>query len=72
VEEKVQELGPEGIKMFLNTAYGGKGPNSEVGFVAEKGLLFENLPLLRPTRLLEPEELDYYAEAYSRNGLRAR
>jgi len=70
VEEKVQQLGPEGIRMFLNAAYGGKGPNGEVGFGAEKGLLLENLPLLRPTPLLEPEELDYYAEVYSRNGLR--
>jgi soluble epoxide hydrolase / lipid-phosphate phosphatase len=70
VEEKIRQLGPDGIRMFLNAAYGGRGPNNEVGFEAEKGLLFENLPLLRPTRLLEPEELEYYAEAYSRNGLR--
>lgn len=70
VEEKVKEMGPQGIRLFLNALYGGKGPNNEVGFVAEEGLLFDNWPLLGPTRLLEPEELDYYAEAFSRNGLR--
>jgi soluble epoxide hydrolase / lipid-phosphate phosphatase len=70
VEEKVQEMGKEGIKMFLNAMYGGRGPNKEAGFVEEKGLLFENFPLLQATRFLSPEELDFYSEAYSRNGLR--
>jgi soluble epoxide hydrolase / lipid-phosphate phosphatase len=70
VEKEVEKIGPNGIRIFLNAMYGGKGPNGEVGFVAEKGLLFENWPLLAPTRLLEPEELDHYTEAYSRQGLR--
>jgi soluble epoxide hydrolase / lipid-phosphate phosphatase len=70
VEKEVEKMGPDGIRMFLNAMYGGKGPNGEGGFVPEKGLLFENWPLLGPTRLLEPEELDYYTEAYSRHGLR--
>ena len=70
VEKQVQALGREGIKMFLNAMYGGTGPNKEVGFVVEKGVLFSNLPLLGATPLLSPKELDYYAEAYSRNGLK--
>jgi pimeloyl-ACP methyl ester carboxylesterase len=68
VEEKIKSK--EDIKQFLNAMYGGKGPNHEVGFVAEKGVLFDNLPKLEPNRLLSEEELEYYAECYSRNGLR--
>jgi pimeloyl-ACP methyl ester carboxylesterase len=58
------------IRLFLNAMYGGHGPNREVGFVAEQGLLFDNWPLLGPTPLLTPEELDYYVQAYARSGLR--
>lgn len=68
VEEKVKTK--EEIKQFLSAVYGGRGPNYEVGFVAEKGVLFENIPVLEPTRLLSEEELEYYAESFSRNGLR--
>jgi soluble epoxide hydrolase/lipid-phosphate phosphatase len=70
VEKRVAEMGPRGIRLFLNAMYGGRGPNREAGFAAEKGLLFENWPFLERTRLLSPEELDYYVEAYSRHGLR--
>jgi pimeloyl-ACP methyl ester carboxylesterase len=67
VEERVQ--GKEKIKEFLNAMYGGRGPNGEVGFVSEQGVLFENLPKLSKTRLLDEEELDYYAECYAKNGM---
>ncbi len=42
----------EQIKQFLNGLYGGKGPNGEVGFIPEQGVLLENLPKLRPTRIV--------------------
>ncbi|KAK3176905.1 hypothetical protein OEA41_008231 [Lepraria neglecta] len=57
------------IKQFLNGLYGGKGPNGEVGFDVRKGVLFENLPILRKTPLLDEEMLEYYAEEYCRNGM---
>ena len=42
----------EQIKQFLNALYGGRGPNGEVGFVPEQGVLLQNLPKLNPNRLL--------------------
>ncbi|KAI9877118.1 MAG: hypothetical protein M1830_004742 [Pleopsidium flavum] len=59
----------EQIKQFLNGLYGGRGPNGEVGFIPEQGVLLQNLPKLKPTRLLGEKELDYYADQYARNGL---
>ena len=57
------------IKQFLNGLYGGKGPNGEVGFDVRKGVLFENLPILRKSALLDEEVLECYAEEYYRNGI---
>lgn len=42
----------EQIKQFLNGLYGGRGPNGEVGFIPELGVLLQNLSKLKPTRLL--------------------
>jgi soluble epoxide hydrolase / lipid-phosphate phosphatase len=67
VGERIQ--GKEKLKEFLNAMYSGRGPNGEVGFVPEQGILFENLPKLKKTRLLDEEELDYYAECYAKNGI---
>jgi hypothetical protein len=49
--------------------YGGTGPNGEKGFDVRKGVLFENLGVLRKTPLLGEEELEVYAEEFSRNGM---
>ena len=68
VEEHIQ--GNEKLRQFLNAMYGGRGPNREVGFTSEGGILFENLPKLQKNRLMTEEELDYYAECYARNGMR--
>lgn len=70
VEEAIAALGKDGVRVFLNAMYGARGPRREVGFVPERGLVLESLALLGTTRLLGPEELDYYVEAYSRHGLR--
>ena len=67
VEEHIKTTAQ--IKQFLNGLYGGKGPNGEVGFDVRKGVLFENLPILRKTPLLDEEVLEYYAEEYCRNGM---
>ncbi|MCJ1413409.1 hypothetical protein MMC19_007514 [Ptychographa xylographoides] len=60
----------EQIRLFLNAMYGGKGPNGEVGFSPQSGIIFENLPHLGPSPLLSAQELDYYADEYAKNGLR--
>lgn len=57
------------IRRFLNGMYGARGPNRESLFSPEKGLLFENLEKVGKTRLLSDEEMEYYVEQYSRNGL---
>lgn len=57
------------IREFLNGFYGGIGPNREVGFVAEEGAMLDNLPKLRPTRLLTEREMDYYVDEYARSGV---
>ena len=40
------------MRQLLNAMYGGRGPQGEDGFTVEEGLVFENLPIVRPTRLL--------------------
>ena len=64
VEKHIQSK--DDIRQFLNALYGGKGPNGELGFEVEKGLVFENLPKLGRTRLLDERTLDYYAEQYAK------
>lgn len=59
------------LRSFLNGCLGfPQGPNGEVGFTPEHGMHFENFPVLSPTPLFTPVELDYYAAEYARNGLR--
>lgn len=43
------------IRAFLNGLFGGKGPNGEVAFVAEKGVHLDVLKKLRKTRLFTAE-----------------
>jgi pimeloyl-ACP methyl ester carboxylesterase len=59
----------EQIRQFLNAMYGGRGPNGELGFNVNPGIIYENLPKLQPTRLMSPEELDYYADCWARHGV---
>lgn len=62
VQQHIQ--GREKLRQFLNAMYGGHGPEGEVGFEPTKGVLFDNLPILRKTTLLSDEELDYYTQQY--------
>ena len=55
--------------MFLNALYGGRGPKGERGFYAHKGVRFDELPILRPTQLLDEATLDYYTDQYQKNGM---
>ncbi|KAF4976203.1 hypothetical protein FZEAL_7095 [Fusarium zealandicum] len=66
VEDRIQ--GEEKVRQFLNALYGGRGPNGEWGFVTEKGILFDNLPLLERSRLIPEEELAYYTKEYAARG----
>ncbi|PNY27901.1 Bifunctional epoxide hydrolase 2 [Tolypocladium capitatum] len=62
VENTIQ--GEEKVRQFLNGMWGGFGPDREIAFVAEKGVLLDNLPKLRRCALLSDEELDYYVRQY--------
>lgn len=58
------------IKQFLNAAYGGEGQDGARGFSIHHGFDIENMSNLKPTKLVSDAVLDYYADQYSRNGLR--
>ncbi|MCJ1417469.1 hypothetical protein MMC32_003813 [Xylographa parallela] len=59
----------EQIRQFLNALYGGHGPNGEILFSPEKGIIFENLPKIGPSPLLTEREMDYYVDEYTNHGL---
>ena len=62
VEGNIQ--GEEKVRQFLNALHGGQGPNGEAGIVTTEGVLFENLPKLRRSKLMSEEELDHYVKQY--------
>ncbi|KAJ6095996.1 hypothetical protein N7486_006742 [Penicillium sp. IBT 16267x] len=59
----------EEIKQFLTALLGGRTPERQAGFEAEKGILLDRLMRLRHSRLLSEEELEYYGTEYSRHGI---
>ncbi|KAE8352797.1 alpha/beta hydrolase [Aspergillus coremiiformis] len=67
VESHTQDR--EGIRAFLNGLYGGATPDGKVAMDSTRGFDFELAPKLGRTKLLSEEELQYYVEEYSRNGL---
>ncbi|KAL8795312.1 MAG: hypothetical protein Q9195_002182 [Heterodermia aff. obscurata] len=67
IEERIKSK--EQIKMFLNCLFGGTGPNGERGFYVQEGLRFDELPILKPTKLIDEATLDYYADRYKTNGM---
>ncbi|ATY65118.1 epoxide hydrolase [Cordyceps militaris] len=64
VEARVQ--GRDRIRQLLNAMYGGQGPAGELGMRVSQGVVFEHLDRLGPSPLLEPAELDFYADEYAR------
>lgn len=67
VEKRVQSK--EQIRQLLSGIYGSTGPNGEAGFSIREGVLFDNLPKLGKPDLLSDEMMDYYVEAYAKNGI---
>ena len=53
VEENI--VSKSQMRQLLNAMYGGRDPQGKSGFTVREGLIFENLPLVRPTRLLSQE-----------------
>ena len=45
----------ETIRGLLSSIYGGKGPNGEIGFTVQDGVLFDNLTKIEPPPILTPE-----------------
>lgn len=50
VEKSVKD--EQSIRQFLRGLYGARGPNGELAFDPERGVLAENLPLIRESRIL--------------------
>lgn len=59
----------EDMRHFLNAAYDGKGPDGEVGFHVRKGVLFNNLPKLGKTPLLDEKTMECYVDCFMRTGI---
>ncbi|KAI4629798.1 uncharacterized protein J4E87_002985 [Alternaria ethzedia] len=67
VEKSVND--EQSIRQFLSGMYGAKGPNGEVTFVPEKGILVENLPKIGESKILNGKYLDYYVKQYLNHGI---
>ncbi|CAO2651630.1 Nn.00g042000.m01.CDS01 [Neocucurbitaria sp. VM-36] len=67
VEKSVKD--EQSIRQFLQGMYGGRGPNGELVFNPEKGVLAENLPKVGESALLNGKVLDYYVKEYSKHGI---
>jgi hypothetical protein len=63
--------GKAGIRNFLNALYGGYTSDGKVAMTAEKGVDLDLMPSLERSPFVSEDELDYYVEEYSRNGLSA-
>jgi soluble epoxide hydrolase/lipid-phosphate phosphatase len=50
VEKSVKD--EQSIRQFLRALYGARGPNGELGFDPEKGVLTENLPIVGESTIL--------------------
>ncbi|KAF1962007.1 alpha/beta-hydrolase [Byssothecium circinans] len=59
----------QSIRQFLKGMFGGRGPNGEIVFSPERGVLSDNLPLIGDSKLLNGKILDYYVQEYSRHGI---
>ncbi|KAH7117789.1 Alpha/Beta hydrolase protein [Dendryphion nanum] len=67
VEKSVND--EQSIRKFLQSLFGAHGPDGEVAFDPNKGILPENFPLIGESRLLNGKVLDYYVKEYSRHGI---
>ncbi|OQE04380.1 hypothetical protein PENVUL_c033G09213 [Penicillium vulpinum] len=67
VEKVIQSK--EEIRQLLLALYGGRTEAGEFGFDAHKGVLFDKIGKLKPSRLLSEEELEFYTNEYARSGI---
>ncbi|WYZ40707.1 hypothetical protein EsH8_IV_001048 [Colletotrichum jinshuiense] len=68
--EVEERLKPEDIGQFLQGIYGGRGPNGELVFNTENGVVWENIGKIGPSPLLSEEEIAYYIENFQKSGMR--
>ena len=57
VEKSVKD--EQSIRQFLKGMYGARGPNGELAFDPEKGVLAENLPTIGESRILNGKVREY-------------
>ncbi|OAL48395.1 alpha/beta-hydrolase [Pyrenochaeta sp. DS3sAY3a] len=67
VEKTVKD--EQTIRQFLRGMYGARGPNGELAFDPEKGVIEKNLPTIGESRILNGKVLDYYVKEYSKHGI---
>ena len=67
--EAVLGSNPQKIRQFLNTLYGGRGPNGESAFNVKKGVIFENLDKIGSNPFMDKETIDFYVNEYARHGM---
>ncbi|KUI59831.1 Bifunctional epoxide hydrolase 2 [Cytospora mali] len=67
-----REIGsdPAKIRGLLAGIYGGEGSGGDHVFTTDHGVHFDRLDKFTKSTLLDDEELDFYVEQYSRNGIR--
>lgn len=59
-----------GIRNYLNAVFGGRTSDGKGAVTPEAGADLELMPRLNRSAFISEEELDFYVEEYSRNGLR--
>jgi soluble epoxide hydrolase / lipid-phosphate phosphatase len=57
------------LREFLNGMYGGRTVSRQPMFSVSQGVHFEHLEGIGPSPLLSKDEMDFYVQEYSRNGL---
>lgn len=70
VEKSVKD--EQSIKQFLRGMYGARGPNGELAFDPEKGVLAENLPIIGESRILNGKVSAILLYSRSSEGYRSR
>jgi hypothetical protein len=68
VEKSVKD--EQSIRQFLRGLYGARGPNGELAFDPEKGVIAENLPLIGESRILNGKVSGVYSFFSSRKSIR--
>jgi pimeloyl-ACP methyl ester carboxylesterase len=69
LEKEIEAKGKDGIRALLNAEYNGKTEDGKSAARVQTGLDLDLALKTKHTPLLTKEELDYYVELYSRNGV---